>query len=155
MRRRAKQELRSPGPHLAIGAISPTGCQCRKSRRSRATFYSRSPCLDQAVAYWTPVSYREACGILIKYESPIRGESFVTRKITRPLVRIKPSQQGCLCLGNMYFKRGHFLDFVVMDVTRLQALGCRPAVDLEEDLGRAYADSIKQEQARLPSGAGT
>jgi GDPmannose 4,6-dehydratase len=66
-------------------------------------------------AYWITVNYREvygiyACsGILFNHESPIRGETFVTRKITRALARIKSGLQDCLYLGNINAKRGRGL----------------------------------------------
>jgi GDPmannose 4,6-dehydratase len=71
-------------------------------------------------AYWITVNYREAYGlyacngILFNHESPIRGETFVTRKITRGLARIKTGLQDCLYLGNLEARRdwGHARDFV-------------------------------------------
>jgi GDPmannose 4,6-dehydratase len=84
-------------------------------------FYPRSPyAAAKLYAYWITVNYREsyglfACnGILFNHESPIRGETFVTRKITRALARIKTGQQKTLHLGNLDAKRdwGHALDFV-------------------------------------------
>jgi GDPmannose 4,6-dehydratase len=79
-------------------------------------------------AYWITVNYREAyniyaCnGILFNHESPIRGETFVTRKITRALVRIKLGTQECLYLGNLNSKRdwGHAKDYVEMQWMMLQ-----------------------------------
>ena len=84
-------------------------------------FYPRSPYgVAKLYAYWITVNYREAynifaCnGILFNHESPIRGETFVTRKITRGMVRIKLRLQDCLYIGNMYAERdwGHAKDFV-------------------------------------------
>ena len=84
-------------------------------------FYPRSPyAIAKLYAYWITVNYREAFGmfacngILFNHESPIRGEAFVTRKITRALARIKLSNQGCLFLGNLDAKRdwGHAKDYV-------------------------------------------
>jgi GDPmannose 4,6-dehydratase len=78
--------------------------------------------------YWITVNYREAynmfaCnGILFNHESPIRGETFVTRKITRALARIKLGLQDCLYLGNLDALRdwGHARDYVEMQWLMLQ-----------------------------------
>ena len=84
-------------------------------------FYPRSPYgVAKLYAYWITVNYREshgmyACnGILFNHESPVRGETFVTRKITRALARIKLGLQDCLYLGNLDARRdwGHARDFV-------------------------------------------
>ena len=84
-------------------------------------FYPRSPyAVAKIYAYWITVNYREAYGfyacngILFNHESPLRGETFVTRKITRALARIKLGLQDCLYLGNLDAKRdwGHARDFV-------------------------------------------
>jgi GDPmannose 4,6-dehydratase len=84
-------------------------------------FYPRSPyAVAKLYAYWITVNYREsygmyACnGILFNHESPIRGETFVTRKITRALSRILLGMQDCLYLGNLDAKRdwGHARDYV-------------------------------------------
>ncbi|MEE4348782.1 MAG: GDP-mannose 4,6-dehydratase [Pacificimonas sp.] len=84
-------------------------------------FYPRSPyAVAKLYAYWITVNYREsyglfACnGILFNHESPLRGETFVTRKITRALARIKLGQQSVLRLGNLDAKRdwGHARDYV-------------------------------------------
>jgi GDPmannose 4,6-dehydratase len=84
-------------------------------------FYPRSPYgVAKQFAYWTVVNYREAYGIhatngiLFNHESPRRGPTFVTRKITRAVVRIKHQQQKCLYLGNLDSKRdwGHAKDYV-------------------------------------------
>ena len=84
-------------------------------------FYPRSPYgVAKLYAHWITVNYREsygmyACnGILFNHESPIRGETFVTRKITRAMSRIKVGLQDCLWLGNLDAKRdwGHAKDFV-------------------------------------------
>ena len=84
-------------------------------------FYPRSPyAVAKLYAYWIAVNYREAYGmyacngILFNHESPIRGETFVTRKITRALARIKTGLQQSLHLGNIDSKRdwGHARDFV-------------------------------------------
>ena len=79
-------------------------------------------------AYWITVNYREAYGmyacngILFNHESPVRGETFVTRKITRALARIKLGLQDCLYLGNMDALRdwGHAKDYVEMQWLMLQ-----------------------------------
>jgi GDPmannose 4,6-dehydratase len=92
-------------------------------------FYPRSPyAVAKLYAYWITVNYREAyniyaCnGILFNHESPIRGETFVTRKITRALARIKLGLQKCLFLGNLNSLRdwGHAKDYVEMQWLMLQ-----------------------------------
>lgn len=90
-------------------------------QRETTPFYPRSPyAAAKLYAYWITVNYREAYGIyacngiLFNHESPVRGETFVTRKITRALARIKLGLQDCLYLGNLDAKRdwGHARDFV-------------------------------------------
>jgi GDPmannose 4,6-dehydratase len=78
----------------------------------KTPFYPRSPyAVAKLYAYWITVNYREAyniyaCnGILFNHESPLRGETFVTRKITRALARINLGLQDCLFLGNLDAKR--------------------------------------------------
>lgn len=92
-------------------------------------FYPRSPyAVAKLYAYWITVNYREAYGIyacngiLFNHESPNRGETFVTRKITRALARIKMGLQGCLYLGNLDSLRdwGHARDYVEMQWLMLQ-----------------------------------
>ena len=92
-------------------------------------FYPRSPyAVAKLYAYWITVNYREAYGIyacngiLFNHESPIRGETFVTRKITRALSRIKLGLQDILFLGNIDAKRdwGHAKDYVEMQWLMLQ-----------------------------------
>jgi len=92
-------------------------------------FYPRSPyAVAKLYAYWITVNYREAYGIyacngiLFNHESPIRGETFVTRKITRALARISLGLQDCVYLGNMDAKRdwGHAKDYVEMQWLMLQ-----------------------------------
>lgn len=92
-------------------------------------FYPRSPyAVAKLYAYWITVNYREAYGmyacngILFNHESPIRGETFVTRKITRALARIKLGLQDCLYLGNLNAMRdwGHARDYVEMQWLMLQ-----------------------------------
>jgi GDPmannose 4,6-dehydratase len=92
-------------------------------------FYPRSPyAVAKLYAYWITVNYREAYGIyacngiLFNHESPVRGENFVTRKITRALARIKLGLQDRLYLGNLDAKRdwGHAQDYVEMQWLMLQ-----------------------------------
>lgn len=92
-------------------------------------FYPRSPyAVAKLYAYWITVNYREAYGlyacngILFNHESPVRGETFVTRKITRALSRIKLGLQQCLYLGNLDALRdwGHARDYVEMQWLMLQ-----------------------------------
>jgi len=89
-------------------------------QRETTPFYPRSPYgAAKVYAYWITVNYREAYGmfacngILFNHESPIRGETFVTRKITRGLARIQQGMQDCLFLGNMDSLRdwGHARDY--------------------------------------------
>ena len=98
-------------------------------QRETTPFYPRSPyAVAKLYAYWITVNYREsygvyACnGILFNHESPLRGETFVTRKITRALARIKLGLQDCLYLGNMDSLRdwGHARDYVEMQWLMLQ-----------------------------------
>lgn len=95
----------------------------------RTPFYPRSPYgVAKLYAYWITVNYREAYGlyacngILFNHESPLRGETFVTRKITRALARIKLGQQDVLKLGNLDALRdwGHARDYVEMQWLMLQ-----------------------------------
>ncbi len=95
----------------------------------KTPFYPRSPyAVAKLYAYWITVNYREAYGIfgcngiLFNHESPIRGETFVTRKITRGLARIKLGFQDCLYLGNLDGKRdwGHARDYVELMYLMLQ-----------------------------------
>ena len=92
-------------------------------------FYPRSPYgVAKLYAYWITINYREAYGIyacngiLFNHESPIRGETFVSRKITRALARIKLGLQDCIYLGNIDTKRdwGHARDYVEMQWLMLQ-----------------------------------
>ena len=98
-------------------------------QKETTPFYPRSPyAVAKLYAYWITVNYREAykiysCnGILFNHESPVRGETFVTRKITRALARIKLGLQDCLYLGNLNAKRdwGHARDYVEMQWLMLQ-----------------------------------
>ena len=95
----------------------------------KTPFYPRSPyAVAKMYAYWIVVNYREAyniyaCnGILFNHESPLRGETFVTRKITRALARIFLGLQDCLYLGNLDARRdwGHARDYVEMQWLMLQ-----------------------------------
>ena len=92
-------------------------------------FYPRSPyAVAKLYAYWITVNYREAYGIFacngiaFNHESPLRGENFVTRKVTRALARIKLGLQECLYIGNLNAKRdwGHARDFVEAQWLMLQ-----------------------------------
>jgi GDPmannose 4,6-dehydratase len=98
-------------------------------QKETTPFYPRSPyAVAKLYAYWITVNYREsygiyACnGILFNHESPIRGKTFVTRKITLGLARIKLGLQKCLFLGNMNALRdwGHAKDYVEMQWLMLQ-----------------------------------
>ena len=95
----------------------------------KTPFYPRSPyAVAKLYAYWITVNYREAYGlyacngILFNHESPVRGETFVTRKITRALTRIALGLQDCLYLGNLSALRdwGHAKDYVEMQWLMLQ-----------------------------------
>ena len=105
------------------GAIQET------PQNEKTPFYPRSPYgVAKLYAYWITVNYREAYGIyacngiLFNHESPVRGETFVTRKITRALARIKLGVQKILYLGNLNAKRdwGHAKDFVEAQWLMLQ-----------------------------------
>jgi GDPmannose 4,6-dehydratase len=98
-------------------------------QRESTPFYPRSPyAVAKLYGYWITINYREAYGmyacngILFNHESPVRGETFVTRKITRALARIKLGTQKRLYLGNLDAKRdwGHAKDYVEMQWLMLQ-----------------------------------
>ncbi|MGE0111496.1 GDP-mannose 4,6-dehydratase [Aquabacterium sp.] len=98
-------------------------------QKETTPFYPRSPyAVAKMYAYWITVNYREAYGIyacngvLFNHESPVRGETFVTRKITRAISRIALGLQDCLYLGNMSALRdwGHAKDYVEMQWLMLQ-----------------------------------
>jgi GDPmannose 4,6-dehydratase len=98
-------------------------------QRETTPFYPRSPYgCAKVYAYWITVNYREAYGlyacngILFNHESPVRGETFVTRKITRGLTRIRVGLQSCVYLGNLDSLRdwGHARDFVKAQWLMLQ-----------------------------------
>ena len=90
-------------------------------QNEKSKFYPRSPyAVSKVFAHWITVNYREAYGlfacngILFNHESPIRGETFVTKKIVDALIKIKNNDQKILYLGNIYAKRdwGHAKDYV-------------------------------------------
>jgi GDPmannose 4,6-dehydratase len=98
-------------------------------QKETTPFYPRSPyAVAKLYGYWITVNYREAYGmfacngILFNHESPLRGETFVTRKITRALARIKLGLQDCLYLGNLDARRdwGHARDYVEAQWLMLQ-----------------------------------
>jgi GDPmannose 4,6-dehydratase len=98
-------------------------------QRETTAFYPRSPYAAAKVyAYWITVNYREAYGmyacngILFNHESPLRGETFVTRKITRGLARVREGLQDCVYLGNVDARRdwGHARDYVQAQWLMLQ-----------------------------------
>ena len=98
-------------------------------QKETTPFYPRSPyAVAKLYGYWITVNYREAYGlyacngILFNHESPLRGETFVTRKITRAMARIALGLQDCLYLGNMSALRdwGHARDYVEMQWLMLQ-----------------------------------
>ena len=105
------------------------GMTNEKPQNETTPFYPRSPyAVAKLYAYWITINYREAYGIyacngiLFNHESPVRGETFVTRKITRALARIKLGLQEKLFLGNLEAKRdwGHAKDFVEAQWLMLQ-----------------------------------
>ncbi len=98
-------------------------------QKETTPFHPRSPYgVAKLYAYWITINYREAYGmyacngILFNHESPVRGETFVTRKITRGLARVKVGLQDCVFLGNLDAKRdwGHARDYVEMQWLMLQ-----------------------------------
>src|SRR5208283_2310126 len=98
-------------------------------QKETTPFHPRSPYgVAKLFAHWITVNYREAYGIyacngiLFNHESPMRGETFVTRKITRGLARVKVGTQACVFLGNLDAKRdwGHARDYVEMQWLMLQ-----------------------------------
>ncbi|MCU1302737.1 MAG: GDP-mannose 4,6-dehydratase [Candidatus Sulfotelmatobacter sp.] len=105
------------------------GLVAETPQTERTPFHPRSPYgVAKLYAFWITVNYREAYGmyacngILFNHESPVRGETFVTRKITRALARIKIGLQDCLYLGNLEARRdwGHARDYVEMQWLMLQ-----------------------------------
>ena len=114
-------------------------------QRETTPFYPRSPyAAAKLYAYWITVNYREAYGlyacngILFNHESPNRGETFVTRKITLAMARIKLGLQDCLYLGNLDALRdwGHARDYVEMQWLMLQQ---QVAKDYVIATGRQYS----------------
>ena len=114
-------------------------------QRETTPFYPRSPyAVAKLYAYWITVNYREAYGmyacngILFNHESPVRGETFVTRKITRALARIALGLQDCVHLGNLDALRdwGHARDYVEMQWLMLQQ---DTAEDFVIATGRQYS----------------
>jgi GDPmannose 4,6-dehydratase len=98
-------------------------------QKETTPFYPRSPyAVAKLYAYWITINYREAYGmyacngILFNHESPTRGETFVSRKVTRAMARIKLGLQDCLYMGNLDAKRdwGHARDYVEMQWLMLQ-----------------------------------
>ena len=98
-------------------------------QKETTPFYPRSPyAVAKLYAYWITVNYREAYGmyacngVLFNHESPLRGETFVTRKITRAMARIALGLQDCVHLGNLSALRdwGHARDYVLMQWMMLQ-----------------------------------
>ncbi len=127
-------------------------------QRETTPFYPRSPyAAAKLYAYWVTVNYREAYGmyacngILFNHESPRRGETFVTRKITRALARIKLGLQECLYLGNLDALRdwGHARDYVEMQWLMLQQ---QKAEDYVIATGRQY--SVRQFVDMAAAGVG-
>jgi GDPmannose 4,6-dehydratase len=117
-------------------------------QKETTPFYPRSPYgVAKLYAYWITVNYREsygfyACnGILFNHESPIRGETFVTRKITRAMARISLGLQDCLYLGNLDARRdwGHARDYVEAQWLMLQQ---EEAEDFVIATGKQY--SVRQ-----------
>jgi GDPmannose 4,6-dehydratase len=105
------------------------GNATQSPQTERTPFYPRSPYgAAKLYAYWITVNYREAYGmyacngILFNHESPVRGETFVSRKITRGLARIEAGLDNCLYLGNLDAKRdwGHARDYVLAQWLMLQ-----------------------------------
>jgi GDPmannose 4,6-dehydratase len=105
------------------------GLVCESPQNECTPFHPRSPYgVAKLYAFWITVNYREAYGmfacngILFNHESPVRGETFVSRKITRDLARIKVGLQDCLYLGNLNARRdwGHARDYIEMQWLMLQ-----------------------------------
>ncbi|OYY65769.1 MAG: GDP-mannose 4,6-dehydratase [Burkholderiales bacterium 28-67-8] len=127
-------------------------------QKETTPFYPRSPyAVAKLYAYWITVNYREAYGmyacngILFNHESPVRGETFVTRKITRAIARIALGLQDCLYLGNLSALRdwGHARDYVEMQWLMLQQ---EVAEDFVIATGVQY--SVRQFVERSAAGLG-
>lgn len=126
------------------------------SQNEATPFYPRSPYgVSKLFAYWITINYREAYGlyacngILFNHESPLRGENFVTRKITRALTRIKLGLQKILYVGNLDARRdwGHARDYVEMQWLMLQQDAPRDYVIAtgEQHTIREFIDRCAQE----------
>ena len=124
-------------------------------QRETTPFYPRSPYgAAKVYAHWITVNYREAygmfacSGILFNHESPIRGETFVTRKITRGLARIQAGLESCLYLGNLDSLRdwGHARDYVRAQWLMLQQAEPEDFVIAtgEQHLGARFRDARRQ-----------
>ena len=122
-------KLKDKTRYYQAGTSEMFGLVQETPQKETTPFYPRSPYgVAKLYAHWITVNYREsygfyACnGILYNHESPTRGETFVTRKITRALARIALGLQDCLYLGNMNSKRdwGHARDYVQMQWLMLQ-----------------------------------
>ena len=122
-------KLRDKTRYYQAGTSEMFGLVQETPQRETTPFYPRSPYgVAKLYAHWITVNYREAYGfyacngILFNHESPIRGETFVTRKVTRALARIALGLQDCLFLGNMDALRdwGHARDYVQMQWLMLQ-----------------------------------
>ena len=114
-------QLENKTKFYQAGTSEMFGRTKEKFQNEKTSFYPASPYgASKAFAHWITINYREAykiyaCnGILFNHESPIRGETFVTRKIVQGLIRIKNKKQKKLFLGNLYSKRdwGHAKDYV-------------------------------------------
>src|SRR6202521_5222402 len=126
----AVRTLGHPGVRFYQASSSELFGQAQEFPQTEKTrFYPRSPYgVAKLYAYWITVNYREAYGIfacngiLFNHESPVRGETFVTRKITRGLARLQVGLQDCVFLGNLDAKRdwGHARDYVGMQWLILQ-----------------------------------
>lgn len=126
-------------------------------QRESTPFYPRSPyAVAKLYAYWITVNYREAYGIyacngiLFNHESPRRGETFVTRKITRALARVAQGLEPCLYLGNMSALRdwGHARDYVKMQWLMLQQDKPRDYV-IATGIQRSVRDFVRLSAAQL------
>jgi len=128
--------------------VSLYGGVYREPQNEKTPFYPRSPyAVAKLMGYWITVNYREAYGIhasngvLFNHESPRRGPTFVTRKITRAVARIKAGKQKLLYLGNLNAKRdwGHARDYVKAMWMMLQR-------DVAEDfvIGTGETHSVKE-----------
>ncbi len=124
------------------------GSNPESPQNENTKFYPRSPyAVSKLYSYWITINYREAYGIfacngiLFNHESPVRGETFITRKITRALARIKLGIQEKLYVGNLYSKRdwGHTKDYVEAQWLILQH---KKPMDFVISSGKQY--SVKQ-----------